>query len=151
MTEYIIATRLMDRSKENSPSMHKVYFLEKENTSWKEGEISSMETELQKLKKENLGTIICSPDIRGGYCKTFSFNPRDYSLKMPVYVKRIIFPKSKDNDAVILNDVASSVTFSEAFIAGFDRFLLDVGGTEAFKSEWCPKTKFNYKRRIELS
>ena len=151
MKTYTATTRLIDESKEDEP-VRKIYFLEEDNRAWKEGEIATMEAEIKRFKKGSLETITCFPAFRRGDYKRFSFNPGDYSIQLPICAGSVIFPKSKNNDNIVLDgDIALDLTYAEVVIAGFDQILLSRGGLEAFKNNWYPGTMFESKKIVDLT
>jgi len=136
VTEYIISADLVkDKPNENTPTVTKAYFLEK-NIPWGDGEILAMKRDLSRLRllEKGIATAICSPNLDAGYSKLFSFNPSDYAVRLPLYIRNINLQPVQGK--------APEMTLAETSIINFEQSLLCEGGLEAFRKDTCPQTLF---------
>ena len=149
---YLADTHLIDRSKENKPSTHKVYFLQRDDNMWKDKEIAAMKSDLQKsrfLKRSKYGIFVCHSDLGGGYSLLFDLKPNNYILKLPTLIRNINLetpkPYSRAFPIVSEADIVPSLNIVGSTIANFENKLLIEKDTEYFKEEWYPEIVFKLK------
>ncbi len=154
-TLYTLDMDLIDRSKENNPSLHKIYVLENPENPWKDecNEIAKMKNDLQKsrlLQRSHYGTFVCHSDLGGGYTLLSEFNPKNYFLKLPILLRNINLetPKLHERAFPIASEanIVPSLNIAGSAIASFDQEILFEQGPEAFREEWYPETVFKIKK-----
>jgi hypothetical protein len=152
VTIYTVDTHSIDRSKENKPSFHKVYFLQDSLNPWKEGEIAAMKNDLQKSRflQSQYGTFVCNSDLDEGYTSLFEFKPGDYALKWPIHIRNINLgtPKLHERRGPLAtgSQILPPMNTAEILIANYEHDLLLEQGSRVFMGEWYPKNVFRFKK-----